>query len=257
MLINYDLTSNLKLICQCFLKTTQGGVAQMIRKLHAKEDGQLIELLTNDTEPKTTRWRQLYLHSSVALDKELSASASPTRGFPTSNTCSQGSGKVNHAKHGAQCPHSIPISPLHHHITSTLKMRKLRWERETGTCPITSQGHKQNQKWTQLLPTGLPSTRGVLTLCTKPTSQWGSGRGTALGVTWSFSAASFMKMDSVEHLHCVSALSIIISFKFPQNYEMGTIIHPILYLRKWGPERLDNLPKLHSQEWQKLKSEWQ
>lgn len=47
MLINYDLTSNLKLILQCFLKTTQGGVAQVIRKLHAKEDGQLIEQRTH------------------------------------------------------------------------------------------------------------------------------------------------------------------------------------------------------------------
>ena len=55
MLINYDLTSNLKIICQCFLKTNQGRVAQMIRKLHAKDDGILIELLKTDTEPKTTR----------------------------------------------------------------------------------------------------------------------------------------------------------------------------------------------------------
>ena len=125
-----------------------------------------------------------------------------------------------------------PSSSSSYHIRFEDEEAEMRERWGLALSPVTSQGHKQNQKWTQLLPKGLPSTLGGLTLCTKPTSQWGSGRGTALGVTWSFSAASFRKMDSVEYLHCVSALSIIISFKFPQNYEMGTIIHPTLYLRK-------------------------
>lgn len=130
----------------------------MIRKLHAKEDGQLIEQLTHRIKDyQMTPALPSQLHG---LDKELSASFPncATWGFPTSNTYSQGGREVNHAKHGAQCAHNTiqpsPSSSSSYHIRVEDEETEITERWGLALSLITSQGHKQNRVWTQLWPKG-------------------------------------------------------------------------------------------------------